>query len=193
MRCGCVYFFKLLKTSTEHDRQEHYNHLHRPRFLQTYTDADSYFPINCDPLFLFSVFGFRERHEHLDHLHRPRFLHTHADADSYFPLNCDPLFLFSVFGLRERHEHLDHLHRPRFLQTQTNFTYHKGETATLFCSVEDLGTKTVSKLLSLERIKVHIQERSAIIVLYRTLLFKINRYKSQMHFVFNICNGICKP
>lgn len=33
---------------------------------------------------------------------------------------------------------------PRFLQTETNYTYHKGERAILYCSVKNLGTKTVS-------------------------------------------------
>lgn len=33
---------------------------------------------------------------------------------------------------------------PRFLQTESNYTYHKGERAILYCSVKNLGTKTVS-------------------------------------------------
>ncbi|XP_060561026.1 roundabout homolog 2-like isoform X2 [Ruditapes philippinarum] len=34
--------------------------------------------------------------------------------------------------------------RPTFLSGETNFTFHKGDTATLRCGVMDLGTKTVS-------------------------------------------------
>lgn len=33
---------------------------------------------------------------------------------------------------------------PRFQQTESNYTYHKGERAILYCSVKHLGTKTVS-------------------------------------------------
>ncbi|XP_045216852.2 lachesin-like isoform X2 [Mercenaria mercenaria] len=33
---------------------------------------------------------------------------------------------------------------PKFLQTESNYTYHKGERAILYCSVKHLGTKTIS-------------------------------------------------
>lgn len=33
---------------------------------------------------------------------------------------------------------------PKFLQTESNYTYHKGERAILYCSVKNLGTKTIS-------------------------------------------------
>ncbi|XP_060564333.1 hemicentin-1-like isoform X2 [Ruditapes philippinarum] len=33
---------------------------------------------------------------------------------------------------------------PKFLQTESNYTYHKGERAILYCSVKHLGTKVIS-------------------------------------------------
>lgn len=69
-------------------------------------------------------------------------------------LDCQPywtlltfnflLNLVKVLGFREQNYDYYASPRPKFLPGETNFTFHKGDTATLVCGVMDLGTKTVS-------------------------------------------------
>lgn len=55
------------------------------------------------------------------------------------------IIFVSAFGSPREH-HYDYYPSPRptFLHGETNFTFHRGDTATLRCGVMDLGTKTVS-------------------------------------------------
>lgn len=46
-----------------------------------------------------------------------------------------------VMGYREK---LANYPKPRFLPTESNYTYTRGDTATLHCNVANLGTKTVT-------------------------------------------------
>ena len=58
-------------------------------------------------------------------------------------LNNCKLYIFSVMGYREK---LVNYPKPRFLPTESNYTYTRGDTATLHCNVANLGTKTVNNV-----------------------------------------------